>query len=219
MRDKYYPPKYREEQFHCPLCGVFASQLWRDVRIRSASAWVETKFMASFCYHCKESTFWYDGKMVIPSDSPAPPHHPDLPEDCKTEYNEARDIFARSPRAAAALLRLCIQKLMPHLDQSGENINDDIAALVADGLPALVQKALDICRVVGNNAVHPGEIDLNDTPDITERMFEMINFIVEDRITRPKEIEDLYLKIPESSRDAISKRDGKDGDKSTKNSL
>ena len=219
MRDKYYPPQYMKDEFHCALCGVFASQVWRDVKIRSGgNTWVETEFKASYCTHCKQWTFWYNTKMVVPSDSPTPPLHPDLPEDCKTEYNEARDIFGRSPRASAALLRLCIQKLMPHLGQTSKNINDDIAALVADGLPVLVQKALDVCRVVGNNAVHPGEIDLNDTPDIAERMFEMINFIVDDRITRPKEIDGLYQKLPESSREAISKRDGKNGDKATKSS-
>lgn len=147
--------------------------------------------------------------MVVPAEAPVEPPHPHLPEDCIAEYTEARDIFARSPRAAAALLRLCIQKLMPHLGEKGNNINDDIKALVAKGLPTMVQQALDYCRVVGNNAVHPGEIELNDTPDVAQRLFEMINFIVEDRITRPKEIAELYGKLPEENRKAIEQRDGK----------
>jgi hypothetical protein len=78
---------------------------------------------------------------------------------------------------------------------------------VSKGLPAKVQKALDYCRVVGNNAVHPGEINLNDTPDIAQNLFRMVNFIVEDRITRPKEIDELYGLLPEASREAIEKRD------------
>ncbi len=145
--------------------------------------------------------------MIVPSEAPVEPMHPDLPEDCKTEYSEARDVFSRSPRAAAALLRLCIQNLMPHLGESGSNINQDIKHLVAKGLPILVQKALDYCRVVGNNAVHPGEIEINDTPDIAAKLFQMINFIVDDRITRPKEIEALYTQLPQEAREAIEKRD------------
>jgi hypothetical protein len=37
----------------------------------------------------------------------------------------------------------------------------------------------------------------------------MINFIVEDRISRPNEINALYLALPEAAREAIEKRDGK----------
>ena len=147
----------------------------------------------------------------MPSEAPVEPPHPDLPEDCVIDYTEARDIFARSPRAAAALLRLCIQKLLPHLGEKGKNINSDIGELVKKGLPSVVQQALDVCRVVGNNAVHPGEIDLSDSPEIAQQLFHLINFIVEDRITRPKEIESLYNDLPEGSRAAIKKRDG-DGD-------
>lgn len=166
-----------------------------------------TEFTGSLCAHCEAWTFWYRGKMVVPSEAPVEPAHPDLPEDCRVDYTEARDIFSRSPRAAAALLRLCIQKLLPHLGEVGKNINEDIKALVSKGLPPLIQKALDYCRVVGNNAVHPGELDLNDTPEIASKLFQMINFIVEDRITRPKEVEALYQELPVDARTAIDKRD------------
>jgi hypothetical protein len=145
--------------------------------------------------------------MIVPSEAPVPPHHQDLPEVCIDGYNEARDIVARSPRAAAALLRLTVQKLMVELGEKGKDINSDIGDLVKKGLPVLVQQALDICRVVGNNAVHPGKIDLNDTPEIAHILFDMINLIVEDRIERPKHIQSVYEKLPEGAREAIKKRD------------
>jgi hypothetical protein len=145
--------------------------------------------------------------MIVPSLSPVETAHPDLPEACKHEYEEARDIIGRSPRAAAALVRLALQKLMPVLGEKGENINTDIGALVSKGLPPEIQQALDYCRVVGNNAVHPGEIDLNDTPEIAHNLFSMINFIVDDRISRPKRVASLYGKLPDGARTAIKKRD------------
>jgi hypothetical protein len=149
------------------------------------------------------------GRMIIPSEAPVPPPHSDMPAACIGDYEEARSIVAVSPRAASALIRLALQKLMTELGEKGTNINADIGSLVAKGLPDLVQKALDFCRVVGNNAVHPGEIEINDTPEIAHSLFDMINFIVEDRIAKPKQIQALYAQLPEGARNAIQARDAK----------
>ena len=145
--------------------------------------------------------------MIIPAEAPVAPPHPDMPKSIIEEYQEARSIFAKSPRAAVALLRLAIQKLMVELGEKGKNINADIKALVSRGLPVQIQQAFDYCRVIGNNAVHPGEINLNDTPEMGQHLFNMLNFIVEDRITRPKHIASLYSQLPEDARNAIEKRD------------
>jgi hypothetical protein len=209
MKDKYYPPEFSAKQFHCVHCGVFAAQHWSSVYINTGGSPVNSGIMACKCSHCSYWSFWHNDKLVIPSDAPVEPPHPDLPQDCALDFSEAREIFTKSPRAAAALLRLSIQKLMPHLGEKGANINDDIKSLVSKGLPIAVQQSLDYCRVVGNNAVHPGEIDINDSPEVAQHLFAMINFIVEDRISRPKEIQELYHRLPEAAREAIEKRDGK----------
>lgn len=206
MPDKYFPPTFQAENFHCILCGVYAKQEWCTLYRHTGHA-TTTNFKASQCSHCHDFTYWYDGRMVVPADSPAPPPHPDLPSECRSEYEEARAICGRSPRAAAALLRLATQKLLSTLGEAGKNINDDIASLVKKVLPVQVQQALDYCRVVGNHAVHPGEIDLNDTPEIAHNLFQMVNFIVENRISRPKEVERLYGLLPASAREAIEQRD------------
>ena len=146
-------------------------------------------------------------RMIVPGEAPVPPHHEDLPASCQSEYNEARDIAGRSPKAAAALMRLVVQKLMVDLGQVGKNINDDIGALVKAGMPVEVQKALDYCRVIGNNAVHPGEINIDDDPSVAYSLFEMVNFVVEDRITKPKKIAELYNKLPAGVLKAVEKRD------------
>lgn len=204
MQTRYYPPTFEARQFHCIRCGVFAQQNWSNV---IAGYVTLGKLNASECLHCAGYTLWYGGKILLPAQAPVELAHSDLPDDCKADFEEAREVFSKSPRSSAALLRLCIQKLMPHLGESGKNINDDIGSLVSKGLPVLVQKALDFCRVVGNNAVHPGELNINDTPEVAQSLFQMINFIVEDRITKPKEIDNLYAQLPESSRAAIEKRD------------
>lgn len=203
---KYYPPTNQEEQFHCIHCGVYAKQKWNVLCFGYHGAH-PSPITYCKCEHCDAISYWYDEKMIIPAEAPVAPPHTDMPEGIVGEYNEARGIFGRSPRAAVALLRLAIQKLMVELGEKGDNINSDIKSLVAKGLPVQVQQAFDYCRVVGNHAVHPGEINLNDTPEMGQHLFNMINFIVEDRITRPKQIATLYGKLPETARDAIEKRD------------
>lgn len=128
------------------------------------------------CEHCEDISYWFEGKMIIPAEASVAPPHPDMPESIVGEYVEARAIFGSSPRAAVALLRLAIQKLMLELGEKGDNINSDIKSLVEKGLPLQVQQAFDYCRVVGNHAVHPGEINLNDTPEMGQHLFSMINF-------------------------------------------
>ncbi|MBI5047520.1 MAG: DUF4145 domain-containing protein [Deltaproteobacteria bacterium] len=206
MKSKYYPPKLNETKFHCAHCNIFSQQIWQPVFINTGG-WTESQLKSCICTHCGQRTYWLGQRMVVPDDAPVEPAHPELPADLLKEYAEARSIFTRSPRASAALLRLCLQKLMPHLGEVGKNLNDDIKSLVKKGLPPLIQKSLDFCMVIGNNAVHPGEIDLNDTPDTALQLFGMINIIVEDRIAKPKEIEALYSTLPEDARKAIDERD------------
>jgi uncharacterized protein DUF4145 len=114
-----------------------------------------------------------------------------------------------SPRGACALLRLAVQKLCRDLGESGEDINTDIRNLVQKGLTVDVQQALDSLRVVGNNAVHPGEMDLRDDTETASALFDLLNFIVEDRIAQPKKRKEIFEKLPARAREAIKARDGK----------
>lgn len=130
-----------------------------------------------------------------------------MPDNVREDYLEAASISDKSPRGAAALLRLAIQKLCIDLGQRGKNINEDTANLVKAGLPVQIQKALDIARVIGNNAVHPGVIDLRDKPETVYALYSLINQIVQDRITQINAVNALYSTLPEDARKAIEERD------------
>lgn len=152
---------------------------------------------------------WVHQRMVYPEAREGVAPNPDLPEDLVRDYDEARSIVKASPRGAAALLRLVIQKLCAHLGEKGENINEDIAALVAKGLSPLVQQALDAVRVIGNDAVHPGELDLRDDLDTALRLFDLVNIIATQMISNAKAVEALYGMLPGGRRAAIDKRNEK----------
>jgi hypothetical protein len=95
-----------------------------------------------------------------------------------------------------------------YLEEPGKDLNKDIGSLVKKGLPDQIQKALDVVRVIGNESVHPGQIDLNDNPATTSKLFELVNIIADKMITEPKEIDKLFDGLPEGKREAIQKRDG-----------
>jgi Domain of unknown function (DUF4145) len=203
------PPAHNAASFSCPSCRAYAHQIW------SLLIWnppglgnqVVTDCQVAQCEHCHAFSFWVRGTLVHPMVAMVTPANPDLPRDIQDDYIEAGEIVGRSPRGAAALLRLGIQKLCLYLGAKGRNIDDDIAYLVVNGLPTRIQQALDILRVVGNEAVHPGQLDMTDDVATALKLFTLLNLIADDRISEPKRIEELFGTLPETKRQAIEARD------------
>ena len=159
------------------------------------------------CFSCEKFTIWNSGKVIYPQFQYEFIPNRDMPNDIKSDYEEAAKILSISPRGSAALLRLCVQKLCKHLGEKGKNINEDIASLVRKGLDVRVQRSLDVVRVVGNDAVHPGQIDLKDDIATASQLFQLVNIITNTLITQPKEIDTLFDALPETKRKEITKRD------------
>ena len=144
----------------------------------------------SECRRCRGIAIWIRDEMVYPQHGGGlPPANPDLPSHISEIYDEAASILNRSPRGAAGLLRLAIQVLCKELGLPGEKINADIGALVARGLDARVQQALDSVRVIGNNALHPGEIDIKDDRATAVSLLRLVNFIADRTISAEKHVE------------------------------
>lgn len=162
----------------------------------------------SECYNCNDISIWIYDKLVFPQRGEAPPANADLSDDIRRDYNEASSILDLSPRGAAALVRLAIQKLCKELGQPGKDLNRDIGELVSNGLDEQVQMALDVVRVIGNNAVHPGQIDLRDDRATAQSLFTLLNLIADKMISQPKRVKKAYEALPDGALKAIEERDG-----------
>ncbi|MCX7168626.1 MAG: DUF4145 domain-containing protein [Rhodocyclales bacterium] len=169
---------------------------------------LENVFISN-CYTCGKPAIWLHDRLLYPPVMTGPSPNPDLSEDVQRDYEEARRILELSPRGAAALLRLAIEKICIELRAEGKDINQRIAFLVSKGLPVEVQQALDAVRVIGNEAVHPGQVDIRDDRETATKLFGLVNYIANDRITRPKQIAEVYGMIPEEKRKAIDDRNAK----------
>lgn len=215
----FVEPSFRSEAFHCPCCGTYAHMDWESLHtsVRGSSL-----YYAAFCSRCRESSLWRvtnyidstfgrddrSAEMLFPDQGNSPLPDKDMPDDVKADYLEAARIFTKSPRGAAALLRLGLQKLCKHLGQDGKNINTDIRNLAsANVLPPMVVKVADTVRITGNNAVHPGEMSEQDFDFIASKLFDLLNFIVKKAISEPSELDALYRMTPEAPRNAAERAD------------
>ena len=171
---------------------------------------IPSNFSVATCASCDEITLWVGRNLIYPKNTSLTSPNSDMDDDIKLLYQEAAKIFADSPKGATALLRLALQKLLKQMGKGGKDINNDIKELVSSGLSPKIQQALDILRVVGNHAVHPGQIDLDDNSEIALKLFQILNFIADEMITKPKELEKLYNDvIPEDTKEHIKLRDNK----------
>lgn len=208
MDTPYQPASYKADGFNCPFCHYYSEQEWSHYVQHGSNPPRQFKDASvCICKKCKRESLWYRGELIVPRVAIAPMPHSDMPYDLRADYEEATWIVNDSPRGAAALLRLVIQKLMVKLGEKGDNLNSDIASLVKKGLRADIRQALDAVRVIGNNAVHPGEMNLTDNRTTAMGLFNLVNIIIRDQITQPRQVQRVYDSLPDDAKKSVEKRD------------
>ena len=152
---------------------------------------------------------WIDDEYIYPQKQAIEPNI-DMPPSVKSLFEEAGKIYSLSPRAACALLRLAIDRLCNELGENDRDINKNIGAMVSKGLPPRIQQALDVVRVVGNKAVHPGTIAFDvDDENTALMLMKLLNMIVDYMISQPKALDEMYNQLTDSIKTSIAKRDAK----------
>jgi hypothetical protein len=194
---------FKQNVFQCPHCGISTKHKWYNLAkgvisengISYYEGFIPDLYM-SLCSQCNRYALWLNEKIIYPALSFAPWPTEDMPLDIKDAFLEARSVATASPKAASALLRLCLQNLMTHLGESGKNLELDISNLIKKGLPKKVRVALWAVRVIGFDAVKPGEINFKDDVDTAAALFNLINMIVEATISQQKKVNQLYTTLP-----------------------
>jgi Domain of unknown function (DUF4145) len=223
---QYVAPRYQEPKFTCPICGTLAEQIWWELhKLRLGSGAQIDRYFWCVCQSCEQPSLWRrdlesllpgadartaTGHLVWPIKG-GPPPHDDMPAEALRHYEQARGVLRASPQAAAALLRVATQAIVNHLVERDDLMLDRaIGQLVKEGrVRTGVQQACDVLRVTGNNMLHPGQISEreDDNQEVAERLFQLVNLIVEQAITEPALIERLYADLPPEKRAAIATRD------------
>lgn len=211
MSENYTPPSFKEAGFNCPHCGVFAHQEWYEVSLEEKLGLEDVspseKITLSQCEKCSKYAVWINEEMIYPYASDVPLPLEDMPEGVKSDYLEARRLVGESPRSAAALLRMAIHDLITQLGESEEDIDESVENLKKKGLEEKMERALESVRVIGDEAVPPGQIDTRDDAETASILFNLLNLIVEALITQPRKVDELLEKLPGKRRRASRKRD------------
>ena len=211
---KYVAPEKDLKAFTCPHCHTLSQMEYNYLGFSGefgayGSLISGRGVTVCKCNLCGGKTVWVGNEYVFPTVLPIEPNQ-DMPSSVSNLFEEAGAIYLRSPRAACSLLRLAVDQLCSFLGADQPKIDEKIASLVSKGLSVDVQKALDIVRVVGNKAVHPGTIALDvDSKDTANKLFVLINLIVDRMTSEPKKIAELYETLPDSTKEAVKNRDKK----------
>lgn len=225
MPPKTVPPTAHAASFSCPHCGALAQQGWW------ASGWnVESSFqsvmpesvLASVCSACNNTVFWrmeaFGGQgytfeawgqmwpLRLQETEPLPI---EAPAAVRVLWDEARAVAPHSSRSAAALLRLALQTLLVELEPDESNLNAAIGKALRGGVPETVQQSMDILRIGGNGALHPGELRLDDDPATLDVLFGLLSYVVQETVVRRAAIAELYNRIPEEKRAQIDARNAR----------
>jgi Domain of unknown function (DUF4145) len=145
----------------------------------------------SRCYSCKGFAIWVRDRLVFPIRGKEPPDiiEGDFKEVIKGDFKEIEEdktaddiqeataIFNSSPKGAAALIRICIRKMMPLLEQSSKSLDDNISSLVRKGLEVEIQQSMDLRQVLRQSPLKPTQFDEEGNETAT-RMFASLKEIL-----------------------------------------
>jgi len=109
------------------------------------------------CPGCNRFVVKADGEIVYPTGVICAPAAY-MPESVKRPYVEAQSVVFASPRAACAMLRVCLERLVTEAGGTGNRLVDKAESLC---LTPRLKKLCDTCRLAGNEAVHSELFDFS----------------------------------------------------------
>jgi len=199
-------PEFDKSGFVCPHCHHQSQQHWSNLSTPVSHYLIDGAGLSQ-CNRCDEVSYWVGGKLVFPTESTAPPANEDCPKKIKPLYEQARNVLHASPIASCALLRLVVEKIVDEIEEGNDSLNAKIGRLVEKGLDKRIQQALDSVRVIGDNAVHSLQMDLQDDEPTARKLFDLVNIIISSTIGTNKKIEGIFSGLPDSAKKQIKDRD------------
>jgi hypothetical protein len=129
----------------------------------------------SRCNQCNGFAIWVSSELVFPRQTGK------MPELAEQDLEEAATVLKKSPVGSAALMRLCIQKLVPLLSQNGKGLDEHISSLVRKGLEVEIQQAMGVLEVIQNDPARLTKLESEEEQEMALKFFDSLKAILERR--------------------------------------
>ena len=123
-----------------------------------------------------------------------------MPQNIKDLYIEASSVFELSPRSSLAIIRLALDLLCIELGADNkDSLYNKVEWLYNENvINSEIKELAHGVRGLGNDAVHPRNIDDQIDKNDAELVFELLNIIVEEKITKANRKNELVNKFKTS---------------------
>ena len=169
------------------------------------------QFVTRICSECAHNTYFEVINPRIIKDKEYKPQAPqiyprtstiewfpndDMSEEQKQLFNEAKDIFDISPKAAGALLRCVIERILrDKFPEHSQSFLGTILSKVKNELGSELIQLCESCKLIGNDAAHSSLMIYEDeSKQEVELLFELINAIAEELLSKPRKRQEMLDK-------------------------
>jgi hypothetical protein len=135
----------------------------------------------SNCHSCNGFSLWVGGLLVFPTKIDK------TPELVEEELEEAAAILNEFPRGATALMRVCIQKLVPLLEDNGKELNQRVSSLVRKGLEMEMQQAKEVLQVLRSDPTQLNPLEPQADRETALRFLDSLKEVLERRMSQNRD--------------------------------
>lgn len=209
-----------KREIFCPRCKKGVQQSWFVIKhefigapiLQEVSSWeriaditpdrgddsefINWSFDISICYLCRNYIIWINKHPLYKNPGLIPLPHESMPDYIKQFYDEARNVFFTSHKAANILLRLAFEKLFQYIGE-GElsNCSSDKKVINLDTSISHMLKSLKVLGEEGHFDSCFNDKEVMEIDEVTLIMFDLVNLIVEDKIYIGQKNKELNKKL------------------------
>jgi hypothetical protein len=135
----------------------------------------------SNCHNCNGFSLWVSGLLVFPTKLDK------TSEFVEEDLEEAAAILNKFPRGTTALMRVCIQKLVPLLEDNGKKLNQRVSSLVRKGLEMEMQQATEVLKFLRGDSAQLNSLESQADRETAVRFLDSLKEVLQRRMSQNRD--------------------------------